>query len=304
MTLGELICGSRIWVKVDTGGIPTARGLLAPRLVIPLRFTTPSERVEAELRTVRLQVTYDGEVIGEALVIGEPVLRGGTPYHCEVPVTHAALEYITGRLTGTASVTLDLHWNGQLAVTWHCNEQDPRTMSDPEPGVETLLTLGHSAARSLHIARSDWFTHVLTPTRHEDYLFLEVAVPRGAAAAGWTNAYAALRKAEESYALGDDAAAFNHLRGSLDALPGAKQHILDGLAEPRRGELDKLTKAIGNYFHAGRHVSKEGPAAGTFPVDHQDAGFAIHLMKTLLSHLSQVLPVTAAAEDTNPSPVS
>lgn len=303
MRLGDLICGSRIWVTVEASGIVTARGLLAPRLVIPLRFATPSERIEAELRTVRLQVIYDGEVIGETLVIGEPVLRGGTQYHCEVPVTHAALEHITSQLTSAASVTLELHWDGQLAVTWHCNEQDQWMLGDPEPGVTTLLKLEAGTAQSLHIARSDWFTHVLTPTRHEDYLFLEVAVPRGAAAAGWTNAYAGLREAEKSYALGDDAGVFLHVRGCLDALPGAKQHILDGLAEPRRGELDKLTKAIGNYFNSGRHVDTEGPAAGTFPVDHQDAGFAIHLMKTLLSYLSQVLPGTTA-EDTEPSLVS
>jgi len=53
--------------------------------------------------------------------------------------------------------------------------------------------------------------------------------------------------------------------------------------------LDELLKKVGEFLHAGRHVSTEGTEQGTFAVDHLDAAFAIDLMRVLLSHLSLML---------------
>ena len=43
-----------------------------------------------------------------------------------------------------------------------------------------------------------------------------------------------LDNAERPYASGDDAAVFVHLRGALDALPGAKKAILDDIRDERK----------------------------------------------------------------------
>ena len=50
-------------------------------------------------------------------------------------------------------------------------------------------------------------------------------------------------------------------------------------------QRNKLIASLAEYLHSGRHVAVVGPAAGTFPVDHQDAAFAINMMKTLLAYL-------------------
>jgi hypothetical protein len=53
--------------------------------------------------------------------------------------------------------------------------------------------------------------------------------------------------------------------------------------------MNKLTTALSAYLHSGRHVTTGGEQAGTFPVDHIDAGFALNLMQVLLSYTSRAL---------------
>jgi len=94
----------------------------------------------------------------------------------------------------------------------------------------------------------------------------------------WANAVTQLDRGEAAYATGDDPAVFSHLRGALDALPGAKKHVLDGVSDTnKRSRLDTLLKDAGEFLHTGRHVAKLGEQAGSFPVTHVDAAFALDL---------------------------
>lgn len=150
-----------------------------------------------------------------------------------------------------------------------------------------------STSTHLRVDRSAWFSQILEPIRQEEYVYLEVAIPEGEAGRAWQAALGNLRAAEKAYALGDDAAVFQQLRGVIDALPGAPKHIVDALPEPRRTEVDTLLLAVGNYLHYGRHVAKAGDDAGTFPVNHQDADFALSTMRVVVSYLSRALAAEA-----------
>jgi hypothetical protein len=291
----DLTVGSRSWLRYRLNAPVTARGRLAPRLLIPLIMSTPTERITAELRHARVQVFYADELIGATTVIGEQVTNHETSLYLDVPTSHAALHHITTHLAQSASFDLTLTWYGLLAVVWQPTPAETRFQGDPEPGEETLLHLPpHQAGHTIQIPRSDWYERVLAPTSSLSYLFLEVAVPQAEIGKSWTQAYNLLANAEKAFAVGDDPSVFVHLRGALDALPGAKQEILNGLPERQRRQLDPLVKSMGAYLHSGRHVSDTGDDQGTFPVDHQDASFAINMMKTTLAHISQVLAAASA----------
>ncbi|WP_298346389.1 hypothetical protein [Ferrimicrobium sp.] len=166
---------------------------------------------------------------------------------------------------------------------------------DPQPGEVREFLFDHGNG-TITIERTEWYQRVLSATRSEEYRFLELALPRSdrELAQEWDKAVYHLQNAEGSYASGDDAATFSHLRGALDALPGAKQAICDSIADVgKRRAVDDLLKQLGSYLHLGRHVSESGPAIGSFPVDHLDAAFAIDLMRTTLSHLSLMLSAEA-----------
>ena len=128
--------------------------------------------------------------------------------------------------------------------------------------------------------------------RRQQYRYLEVVLPRSdeVLKQDWAKAVANLDNAERAYASGDDAAVFLHLRGALDALPGAKKAVLDDVRdEKKRGYLDAVLVKAGEFLHGGRHVAANGTLAGTFAVDHMGAAFALDLMRVLLSHLSLML---------------
>lgn len=292
MRLGDLTVGSRNWVNVAVAGVG-GRGRLTPRLSVALDLRTPNDRIEAELRDVRLQLLCDGELLGEAQLIGERASSYGRTCVADVPVTRQVLEFVTHRLANGAAVDLEVTWYGVLRVRWEPTEGDRRVMGDPEPGVWTELHLA-SGQPGHHwgISRSEWYDRVLQPTGGSDFLYLEIAIPRGAAAEGWRRSLSHLDAVDKAYVLGDDAAVFQHLRAALDALPGAKKHIVDELPEPQRTAVDSLMLAIGAYLHLGRHVATEGDVAGAFPVDRQAANFAIGLVRVLMAYLSQVLKAT------------
>lgn len=134
----------------------------------------------------------------------------------------------------------------------------------------------------------------MSPVRAEDFVYLEVAVPRDRTGGDWRNALTHVTNAEKAFALGDDAAVFRHLRGALDALPGAKQHIFDALPEPKRERINSLARDVGQFLHLGRHVSDAGKEAGVFPVDHLDAEYALAQMRVLMSYASRLLSRSTA----------
>jgi hypothetical protein len=270
-------------------------GRLNPRLVLSLKLATPTDRIRAELHDVKLRLALGDEVLGEAHLIGEPAASYGAETSVDVPMSHRAIGFITDAFGRAETLSLQLRWYGLVRINWEPQGTDGPRSGDPEPGQWTELHLPHLLnEHNLNVARSTWFSQVLEPIRQEDYLYLEVAIPRGDAANAWHAALGNLRAAEKAYALGNDAAVFQQLRGVIDALPGAPKNIVNALPEPRRTEVDKLLLALGKYLHHGRHVATVGDNAGSFPVNPQDADFAISLMRVFLSYLSRALATSPA----------
>ncbi len=258
----------------------------------------------ADVKDLRLEVSlrleYGNELVGESRPQRINISpEYGSQVSFEIVTSQRLLRHITGGLPpNQSSVQMTAQLQG---VGWYLrkpiNEQpnSSRTGSDPEPGECKEFDLSQRNA-SVSIDRSEWYQSVLTPTKGEQYRFLEIALPRsdGELAREWAESIQNLQNAERSYATGDDAAVFNHLRGAHDALPGTKRHICDSIGDERkRDAIDKLVKEVGGYLHLGRHVSQSGVETGTFPVDHLDAAFAIDLMRTTLSHLSLILSAEA-----------
>ena len=164
-----------------------------------------------------------------------------------------------------------------------------RMADDGEPGTWTPFRVSGGGLTRLQLPRSDWYQQVLAPTRNEQYLHLEIALPgdHPALVTEWNKAMSHLQRAEKAYAAGDDPGVFQYLRAWLDALPGAKKNILDSISnDKKRRDLDNLLAKAGAYLHNGRHVADDGIEAGEFPVDRLDAAFAMDLMRVLLSHMS------------------
>lgn len=285
--------GSRRLAELELQGV-SGYGRLNPRL--RLSFTVrPVPPTSVILTDVTLRLEHGLELLGEGRVV-ELHPRDGSQVIFEIAVPPRLLRYVTDSLAPTtAAIQLDATLQG---IARACLDSDTSTSpgraglsSDCEQGqwTEFEATVGPSA---LWIPRSAWYERVLAPTRNEQYRFLEVALPRddNALRAEWGAAVRNLDDAESSYASGDDPAVFFYLRAALDALPGAKTQILDGISnEDKRRRLDDLLKRAGDFLHNGRHVAKTGEQAGTFPVDHMDAAFALDLMRVLLSHLSLML---------------
>lgn len=289
MDVGDLIAGNRTWVRVSIRTI-RGSGRLNPRLVLALKLATPNDRVIAELCDVELRLTLSDETLGEGRLIGEPAASYGAETSIDIPVSHRMIDYVTNAFGRADSLSLQLRWYGRLRVKWEPTEGDAPRSGDPQPGEWTDFHLPHLLnEHHLRVERSAWFSQVLEPIRQEEYIYLEVAIPKGDAAVTWHAALGNLRSAEKAYALGDDAAVFQHLRGVIDALPGAPKRIVDALPEPRRTEVDTLLLAVGNYLHSGRHVAKAGDGVGTFPVNHQDADFALSATRVVVSYLSRAL---------------
>lgn len=289
MDVGDLIAGNRTWVHVSVRSI-RGSGRLNPRLVLALKLATPNDRITAELRDVELRLVLGDETLGEGRLIGEPATSYGAETSVDVPLSHRMIDHVTNAFGKADSLSLQLRWYGQLRVKWEPLEGDAPRSGDPQSGEWVDFHLPHLLnEHHLRVERSAWFSQVLEPIRQEKYVYLEVAIPKGDAARSWHAALGNLRAAEKAYALGDDAAVFQQLRGVIDALPGAPKHIVDALSVPRRTEVDALLLAVGNYLHSGRHVAKVGDGAGTFAVNHQDADFALGTMRVVVSYLSRAL---------------
>jgi hypothetical protein len=264
-----------------------ARGLVSPRLLLCFHAQTPNERTRIEFHDIRVRVMFGQELLGETRITGEQVGSQGRSIQLEIPTTHRMLNHVTDQLGVKEQVTLTLGWYGILRVLWEASDSDARYPGDPEPGVWTDSQIDEgNHEQQIMIPRSDWYSRVVTPVGTSDFIFTEVAVPRGPVGDDWRIAIDLLGQAEKAFVLGDDAAVFLHLRGAIDALPGAKKNIFDDLPEPRREYVDDLTKRIGEFLHEGRHVVDIKDGIKGFPVNHIDARFALNLVKALLSYVS------------------
>lgn len=236
---------------------------------------------------MRVRVSFGNESLGESRITGERVGSGGRVIQVEVPTTHLMLNHVTDRLGPLEQVSLTLSWYGILRILWEPNESDARYMGEPTPGVWTDFQIGESVSvQTVAIPRSDWFSKVVTPVGLSDFVYSEVAIPKGPLGDEWKSTIDLLSRAERAFILGDDAAVFSQLRGAFDALPGAKKNVFDDLPEPQKKYVDDLARHVGEYLHNGRHVAEMSDGVVGFPVNHVDARFAINLVRVLLSYAS------------------
>ncbi len=277
----QLVSGTRTWVTPELRSV-AATGRRSPRLQLDFLLRTPSEQVAVQLHHVPVRVFGADELLGGGAIVGVEAFSYPASCMLEVPVTHRMMRYVTESLPANADAALKLKWSGVLRV------KSDQVLGDAKPGEWTFVSITDTEM-NIVIARSDWFGKVLQPIADDEYVLLEVAVPKGLAAAGWTKALALLDEAEKAYAIGDDAGVFAKLRGAIDALPGAKQRIVDALPEPRRAEVNSLLRAVGEYLHHGRHVATVGAAAGAFPVNRIDADAALSMVRVMFSYVSRAI---------------
>lgn len=287
MTQGwALNIGNRTAVQIDFKSVG-AQGLFSPRLLIWMHFETPNEGITVDLHDLRIRVKSGQEYLGETRLTGEHVTSNGLNLQLDIPTTHRMLNYVTDHLGSQEHIALTLGWYGLIRFFWNPNDADSRHMGEPTPGEWADFQIDEgSHEQQISIARSEWFSRVVSVVGTADYVFTEVAVPKGPLGDKWRSALVLLDKAEKAFTLGDDASVFSHLLGVLNALPGAKQKIFNNLPKPQQSYVDELTKSIVAFLHSGRHVSELANGDVGFPVDHVDARFAINLVRVLLSYAS------------------
>ncbi len=287
MTQGwALNIGNRTAVQIAFKSVG-AQGLFSPRLLLWMHFETPNERITVDLHDLRIRVKSGQEYLGETRLTGERVTSNGSSLQLDVPTTHRMLNYVTDHLGSQEHVALTLGWYGLIRFLWNPNDADSRYMGEPSPGEWTDFQIDEgNHEQQISIARSEWFSRVVSVVGTADYVFTEVAVPRGPLGDKWRSALVLLGKADKAFTLGDDASVFLHLRGVIDSLPGAKQDIFAHLPESQKVYVNKLAKSVGEFLHSGRHVDDLGNGDVGFPVDHVDARFAINLVRVLLSYAS------------------
>ncbi|MGH7691183.1 MAG: hypothetical protein ACRENY_08640 [Candidatus Dormibacteria bacterium] len=281
--------GTRNWGSLSMESI-YGQGRVSPRLALNFR-QHPFFAADVELIDVTLRLEVSHELVGVTR-LPRVILRQDAPLSVEFPTTHHMLRYATDSLgSGSTAIVFaaTLHGEGRARL-------DPsrvpvgatRFMGEPELGEWGPITISTGTTSTLQVSRSEWFERVLAPCRGETYVYLELALPPDSTE--WSTAIAHLRDAERCYALGDDPGVFLRLKAALDALPGAKQRILDDITDAAKQKaMDDLIRKIGAFLHAGRHVSESGDEAGVFPVDHLDAAFALDTVRVALAHLSLLL---------------
>ena len=207
-------------------------------------------------------------------------------------IDRAALQYVTDNAVGDRiDLTLDL--TGWMEVHREPNDDDPSYLGEtPEPGEKGFIAFGHGSQTrlQLQVSRSDWFTNIMQPVGTLDYLVTAIPLPKGAAGTAFLAPLNHLQDAERRYAAGDDAEVFFRCRAALEAMPGAPQHIFDGLPDRDLAEtMNAVMKETVDYLHRGRHTQKEGEQRGEFAVDHGDAQFALSITRLLVAQAARLL---------------
>lgn len=269
-------------LNVDFTGRLLAEGRLAPVLTAGLSIAPPGTE-QLRLDHLLVELHCNAEIVGEGHIVGaevNPLPSSKPETDVRIGTTPRLIDFMTDQLGSAGRLRLEFRVAGAFR---HRDQGAPDWSEDSIPGYQSPI-VGD-------VKRSDWIERVLTPVRNADFVFLEVAVPRGSTGNAWRSATAMLRKAEDAYAAGDDDAVFGRLRGALDSFPGAKQNIFEGVLDTdKRRHLDRLYKAYGDYLHLGRHVGDErSDSPGVFPVNHMDARAAIGMMKVMLSYASHAL---------------
>lgn len=284
----RLTVSSRSWATASVQQI-YGMGRIAPRIVLDLRIQAANQCLVTSLTNVRVRLVAFDELIGVGSIIHQDIYSTQSKtVTVEFPTSTRLIEYITQHVGQQTKIPLAFWFDGVLTVTWDPDSKTARMGGEPEPGIPTTVEIPPSQVIfSVSVARSDWFERVLSPTRAIDYRPLELFIPMGESANQWRKSLVLFQDAEKAYALGDDSSVFNHLKGVYDSLPGGPDKVLEFVVDQRhKKSLDALFKRMTEYLQLGRHVSKLDDDDDGFAVDHQDAGFALNLMRTLLSHLS------------------
>lgn len=279
--------GTTAWVVVDAGTVH-GRGRVAPRLAFTMNARTVRQNMVVQIHLLRAELLVAGERLGQDMLTGEYLSPGDSQLTVEIPVDRPTLDFFD-RVATDREVNASLRLSGWLRGR-DDNTDLPQYASRPQPGEWVFERFGVAAQTELsfRIARSDWFSQVLEPLGTVDYLFTEIAIPRGDSPLRKSADH--LRAAERAYREGGDPQVFSSCRAAIDALPGAKTDIFANLEfERERSALDGLLRSAGVYFHLGRHAADEGPLRGEFPVDHADAAFALNLAKLIVAQTARVL---------------
>jgi hypothetical protein len=199
----------------------------------------------------------------------------------EIPISQRLLAYITDRLSSDQKdIIMQARFRGHGEYSLQ--------------GVKKEFELSYHPF-SLTTPRSEWYAQVLSQTRRGQYRFMEIKLPVSDddLAKEWAASVEHLKSAEKAYVDCDDSEVFHYLRAALDALPGAKKDICDGISDSKKSEaINDILLKVGAYLHSGRHVSSKSnnpDEVGSFPVNRIDAAFAIDLVRTVLSHLSLMM---------------
>lgn len=277
------------FVNIEASGGVQARGELMPRLSVAVKLWTSRESVQAEIHYLNARLKLGEEVLGEGSFAGEYVNSVRREMLIEVPVTRAALGFVTDRLAGDR-VDLALGIQGWMRIRYELAEGETDHM--PGAGEWFFTTFGTMsiAELALQVPRSEWFKRVLEPIGSHAYLLTEIPLLKGGLGATLEASYKQLLEAERHYASGNDPSVFFHCKGAIEALPGWPADIFKPLVDKSKAErLDSIVKSAKNYFDHGRHIAQEGDRQGDFPVDHREAQFALNLTKVLLAQTADVL---------------
>ncbi len=273
------------WLTIDVRSVRST-GVRNPMVILDLVARTTSDDLHVNVDWLQASLYFAHELVGHRMLPPGPVGRD-THVTVDIPATRGSLRWITETSGAAEAIGFQLRFTGVLHVM---QEGEPRYATQAPGGQWSALYTGRgrTAELSFSISRSDWLTNIFGPANLEDYVFMEIAIPRGTRA-DWKSALARLSDAERHFVLGNDAEVFFQCRAALEALPGAPKNIFQHLPESEKRErVDSLFLKTVQFLHTGRHVRSSGKGEVGFPVDHRDAEFALSMTKLLLSYASRI----------------
>jgi hypothetical protein len=207
-------------------------------------------------------------------------------------IPQSALPHLINPEPPQGRITLTLVFKGLLRYRHGYQKEDARAQGLGDPDVWHIESIGDQGLSELdvQVARSDWYEQVIDKLGIGSYLITPLYLPYSVET--WQATLGHMNDALRALVQGNPPTVFGSCRAAIDALPGAKTKIFDGMPEgPKRNAIDELTKRIGEYIHSGRHVvpNSGGAQAGEFPVDGRDAVFVYNMTKLLLSHIASLM---------------
>lgn len=262
-------------------------GKVNPRLAIYAQARTLSQSLAIRVLDLKAELNVGTEHLADLDVqrLGATYWSSESSIEFVGPISPRAINYVQEVSRGHV-IDFTLTFRGLLLAREAGDAQHRVLPANFAPDTWHYLEIATNPNLS-QLTKSLWLHSVLEPVGYDQFVEIAFQIPSGSA--GWAKAYALLKAAEEKFVLGDDPGVFLQCRGVVEALDGYPKDILGFLPDgSKRSKLDDLFKEAGQFFHAGRHVSQEGPNQGTFDVTHTDAQFALVLAKTLLAYYARL----------------